>query len=42
VPDKNWQTTFELLTTYLQLPKDKPITDYHTTELQPADAPKCP
>ncbi len=42
VPDKNWQTTFELLTTYLQLPKDKPITDYYTTELQPADAPKCP
>jgi NitT/TauT family transport system substrate-binding protein len=42
VPDKNWQITFDLLTTYLQLPKDKPITDYYTTEFQPADAPKCP
>ena len=42
VPDKNWQITFDLLTAYLQLPKDKPVTDYYTTEFQPADAPKCP
>ena len=42
VPDKNWQITFDLLTTYLQLPKDKPIGDYYTTEFLPADAPKCP
>jgi len=42
VPDKNWQITFDLMTTYLQLPKDKPITDYYTNEFQPADAPKCP
>src|SRR6185436_13261462 len=34
VPDKNWQITFDLLTAYLQLPKDKPITDYYTTEFQ--------
>jgi len=42
VPDKNWQITFDLMTTYLSLPKDKPIGDYYTTEFQPADAPKCP
>lgn len=42
VPDKNWQTTFDLLTQYLQLPKDRPIGDYYTTALLPANPPKCP
>ena len=42
VPEKNWNTSFELLTQYLGLPKDKPITDYYTTELLPASAPACP
>jgi NitT/TauT family transport system substrate-binding protein len=42
VPEKNWQTTFDLLTQYLQLPKDKPVTDYYTTALLPANSPKCP
>lgn len=41
VPEKNWTTSFELLTQYLGLPKDKPISDYHTTELLPAAAPAC-
>ncbi|WP_019400074.1 MULTISPECIES: ABC transporter substrate-binding protein [unclassified Chelatococcus] len=41
VPEKNWETTYTLLTTYLGLPKDKPITDYYTTALLPADAPAC-
>ena len=41
VPDKNWQATFELLTTYLNLPKDKPITDYYSTDYLPANGPKC-
>jgi NitT/TauT family transport system substrate-binding protein len=41
VPDKNWQTTYELLTQYLQLPKDKPVTEYYTTNFLPANPPKC-
>ena len=42
VPDQNWNTTFDLLTQYLGLPKDKPVSDYFTTELLPANAPACP
>jgi NitT/TauT family transport system substrate-binding protein len=42
VPDKNWQITFDLLTTYLGLPKDKPVADYYTTDFLPANAPACP
>ena len=42
VPEANWTKSFELLTQYLGLPKDKPITDYYTTELLPASAPACP
>jgi NitT/TauT family transport system substrate-binding protein len=42
VPEKNWQVTFDLLTTYLGLPKDRPITDYYTTEFLPANPPGCP
>jgi NitT/TauT family transport system substrate-binding protein len=42
VPEKNWNVSFELLTQYLGLPKDKPITDYYTTDLLPASAPACP
>ena len=41
VPDKNWQITFDLLTTYLGLPKDKPITDYYTNDFLPASPPAC-
>jgi len=41
VPDKNWQITFDLLTMYLSLPKEKPITDYYSTDFLPANAPKC-
>ena len=41
VPDKNWQTTFDLLTMYLNLPKDKPIGDYYSNDFLPANAPKC-
>ena len=41
VPDRNWQSTFELLTTYLNLPKDKPISDYYSNDYLPANGPKC-
>ena len=41
VPDQNWSTTFDLLTQYLQLPKDKPVSDYYTNDLLPANAPAC-
>ncbi len=41
VPDKNWQTTFDLLTMYLNLPKDKPIGDYYSNDFLPASPPKC-
>jgi NitT/TauT family transport system substrate-binding protein len=42
VPDKNWQLTFDLLTTYLGLPKERPITDYYTTDFLPPSPPACP
>jgi NitT/TauT family transport system substrate-binding protein len=42
VPDKNWQITYDLLTTYLNLPKERPITDYYTTDFLPASPPGCP
>jgi len=42
VPDINWITSFDLLTQYLGLPKDKPVTDYYSTELLPASAASCP
>ena len=41
VPEANWQRTFELLTAYLGLPKEKPIADYYATDFLPADAPSC-
>ena len=41
VPEKNWDTTFALLTKYLELPTAKPATDYYTTSLLPANPPKC-
>jgi NitT/TauT family transport system substrate-binding protein len=41
VPDKNWQITYDLLTKYLGLPADKPITDYYTNEYLPTDPPAC-
>jgi NitT/TauT family transport system substrate-binding protein len=41
VPEKNWTVSFDLLTQYLGLPKDKPVTDYYSTELLPASAPAC-
>lgn len=42
VPDANWQTTFALLTKYLELPASKPVTDFFTNDFLPANAPKCP
>jgi NitT/TauT family transport system substrate-binding protein len=41
VPDQNWQTTYTLLTKYLDLPTTKPVGDYHTNDYLPASAPKC-
>ena len=42
VPEANWNTTYDLLTQYLALPKIVPVTDYYSTEYLPADAPACP
>lgn len=41
VPTRNWQVTFDLLTTYLNLPKDRPISDYYTDDYIPVDAARC-
>lgn len=41
VPDENWRITYDLLTSYLGLPKDKAITDYYTNDFLPASAPGC-
>ena len=41
VPDANWTTTYQLMTQYLQLPTTKPIGDYYTNDLLPANAPAC-
>lgn len=41
VPDQNWATTYQLMTQYLQLPTAKPVTDYYTNDLIPANAPAC-
>jgi NitT/TauT family transport system substrate-binding protein len=41
VPEGNWQKTFELMTQYLQLPKEKPVEDYYTNEFLPAQGPSC-
>ena len=42
VPESVWTKTWDLLTTYLNLPKSKPVGDYYTDTLLPADPPKCP
>ncbi|MEO8714826.1 MAG: ABC transporter substrate-binding protein [Acetobacteraceae bacterium] len=42
VPAPIWTRTWDLLTTYLNLPKSKPVGDYYTDALLPADPPKCP
>jgi NitT/TauT family transport system substrate-binding protein len=42
VPDANWQTTYALLTKYLELPTAKPVNDYYTTDYLPTNPPKCP
>ena len=41
VPEANWHKTFELMTQYLQLPKEKPVEDYYTNEFLPAQGPSC-
>lgn len=41
VPDANWAQSFQLMTEHLELPRDKPIGDYFTNDLLPADAPSC-
>jgi NitT/TauT family transport system substrate-binding protein len=37
--DADWQATFELLTTYVGVPADKPITDYYDYSFLPASLP---
>ena len=41
VPDQNWQTTYTLMTKYLELPTTKPVTDYYSNDFLPANPPKC-
>lgn len=41
VPEKNWTKTYELMTKYLALPTDKPISDYYTTDYLPKELPSC-
>jgi NitT/TauT family transport system substrate-binding protein len=41
VPEQNWQTTYTLLTRYLELPATKPVTDFYTNSLLPQAPPKC-
>jgi NitT/TauT family transport system substrate-binding protein len=41
-PDPIWQKQWELLTTYLNLSKAKPVSDYYDYSLIAEDAPKCP
>lgn len=41
-PDKNWQRTYELLISFLGLPKDRSLQDYYSDEFQPAAPPACP
>jgi NitT/TauT family transport system substrate-binding protein len=41
VPDENWQTTYDLMVDYLDLPTTKPITAYYTTDYLPAEGPSC-
>jgi len=41
VPDQNWQTTYTLMTKYLELPTGKPVSDYYTNDLLPVSPPKC-
>jgi len=42
VPEKNWERTYELLTSYLGLPKTLPVSEYYTNAFLPADPPACP
>ena len=42
VPDENWRITYELLTSYLGLPKGAPITDYYSNDYLPVSPPGCP
>lgn len=42
VPDENWRITYELLTSYLGLPKGAAITDYYSNDYLPASPPGCP
>jgi NitT/TauT family transport system substrate-binding protein len=41
VPEKNWATTYDLLTKYVALPTTEPVTSYYTTDYLPKELPKC-
>lgn len=40
-PEKNWETTYDLLVEYLDLPTTLPVTDYYTNEYLPKELPSC-
>lgn len=41
LPTENWDVTYDLLVDYLELPTDRPIEDYYTTEYLPEELPAC-
>ncbi|MET0888187.1 MAG: ABC transporter substrate-binding protein [Mycetocola sp.] len=40
-PEANWETTFDLLVDYLDLPTTLAVTDYYTNDFLPAELPSC-
>ena len=42
LPPQLWDENYKIMTTYLQVPKDKPVSDYYTEAYLPAEMPTCP
>jgi NitT/TauT family transport system substrate-binding protein len=40
-PQSAWDTSYQIMTQSMNIPPDKPMTHYYTTEYLPADAPGC-
>lgn len=40
--DATWAKMYEVMTTAMDLPSDRPVTDYYTLDLMPATAVTCP
>ncbi|WP_306119791.1 MULTISPECIES: ABC transporter substrate-binding protein [unclassified Roseitalea] len=41
-PDETWSEIYEVMTTAMEFPADRPITDYYTLELLPETPVTCP